>query len=98
MIQDNKTAGHCSDAVALEIVVWSTPVARRTCEETNRQRRYRWSAMISPIRYFECLGQSRPVYVGEDREDLIDCLFRLRIALTMNEGRGKRLALKILEG
>ena len=40
----------------------------------------------------------RPVYVGEDREDLIDCLFRLWIALAINQGRGRRLALKMLEG
>jgi 8-hydroxy-5-deazaflavin:NADPH oxidoreductase len=40
----------------------------------------------------------RPVYVGEDREDMIDCLFRLWIALAINQGRGRRLALKMLEG
>jgi predicted dinucleotide-binding enzyme len=40
----------------------------------------------------------RPVYVGEDREELIDCLFRLWIALAINQGRGRRLALKMLGG
>jgi predicted dinucleotide-binding enzyme len=40
----------------------------------------------------------RPVYVGEDREELIDCLFRLWIALAISQGRGRRLALKMLEG
>jgi predicted dinucleotide-binding enzyme len=40
----------------------------------------------------------RPVYVGEDKEALVDCLFRLWIALAMEQGRGRRLALKLLEG
>ncbi|MGO9342165.1 MAG: NADPH-dependent F420 reductase [Acidimicrobiales bacterium] len=40
----------------------------------------------------------RPVYVGEDQEDLIDSLFRLWIALAMGQGRGRRLAFKLLEG
>jgi hypothetical protein len=39
-----------------------------------------------------------PVYVGEDQEDLIDSLFRLWIALAMGQGRGRRLAFKLLEG
>jgi predicted dinucleotide-binding enzyme len=40
----------------------------------------------------------RPVYVGADREDLIDALFQLWIALAMGQGRGRRLALRLLEG
>lgn len=40
----------------------------------------------------------RPVYVGEDQELLIDSLFRLWIALAITQGRGRRLALKLLEG
>ena len=40
----------------------------------------------------------RPVYVGEDEEQLVDCLFRLWIALAVRQGRGRRLALRLLEG
>jgi hypothetical protein len=40
----------------------------------------------------------RPIYVGEDREELIDALFQLWITLAMGQGRGRRLALKLLEG
>jgi hypothetical protein len=40
----------------------------------------------------------RPVYVGEDQEALIDALFRLWIELAMKQGRGRRLALRLLEG
>jgi predicted dinucleotide-binding enzyme len=40
----------------------------------------------------------RPVYVGDDQEELIDSLFRLWFALAMTQGRGRRLALKLLEG
>ena len=40
----------------------------------------------------------RPVYVGHDEEDLVDCLFRLWVALAMTQGRGRRLALRLLEG
>jgi predicted dinucleotide-binding enzyme len=40
----------------------------------------------------------RPVYVGEDREALIDALFELWIALAIQQGRGRRLALRLLEG
>jgi len=39
----------------------------------------------------------RPVYVGADQEELIDALFRLWIALAMGQGRGRRLALRLLE-
>lgn len=40
----------------------------------------------------------RPVYVGADEEALIDALFRLWIALAIGQGRGRRLALRLLEG
>jgi len=40
----------------------------------------------------------RPVHVGEDQEALIDALFQLWIALAVKEGRGRRLALRLLEG
>lgn len=40
----------------------------------------------------------RPVYVGEDQEALIDALFQLWIALAIRQGRGRRLALRLLEG
>jgi 8-hydroxy-5-deazaflavin:NADPH oxidoreductase len=39
----------------------------------------------------------RPVYVGADEEAIIDCLFRLWIALAIKQGRGRRLALRLLE-
>lgn len=39
----------------------------------------------------------RPVYVGENEEAVIDCLFRLWIALAVKQGRGRRLALRLLE-
>ena len=39
----------------------------------------------------------RPVYVGEDREALIDSLFQLWIALAVTQGRGRRLALRLLD-
>lgn len=40
----------------------------------------------------------RPIYVGEDREDLIDALFQVWIAVALTQGRGRRLAFKLLEG
>lgn len=39
----------------------------------------------------------RPVYVGEDQEAIIDALFQLWIALAMKQGRGRRLAFRLLE-
>lgn len=39
----------------------------------------------------------RPVYVGADEEGLIDCLFRLWVALAVKQGRGRRLAFRLLE-
>jgi predicted dinucleotide-binding enzyme len=40
----------------------------------------------------------RPVYVGADEEAIVDNLFRLWIALAIGQGRGRRLALRLLEG
>ena len=39
----------------------------------------------------------RPVYVGADEEALLDGLFRLWVTLAMKQGRGRRLALRLLE-
>ena len=39
----------------------------------------------------------RPIYVGPNEEDLIDSLFRLWVALAVKQGRGRRLALRLLE-
>jgi 8-hydroxy-5-deazaflavin:NADPH oxidoreductase len=39
----------------------------------------------------------RPIYVGEDQEALIDALFQLWIALALKQGRGRRLALRLIE-
>jgi predicted dinucleotide-binding enzyme len=39
----------------------------------------------------------RPVYVGADQEGIVDCLFRLWIALAIGQGRGRRLALRLVE-
>ena len=40
----------------------------------------------------------RPVYVGEDQERIVDGLFQLWIALAITQGRGRRLAFRLLEG
>jgi 8-hydroxy-5-deazaflavin:NADPH oxidoreductase len=39
----------------------------------------------------------RPVYLGPDQEDLVDCLFRVWIALAIGQGRGRRLAFRLLD-
>ena len=39
----------------------------------------------------------RPVFVGADQEEVIDGLFRLYVALVMGQGRGRQLALRLLE-
>jgi len=39
----------------------------------------------------------RPIYVGEDQEALIDALFQIWIALAIKQGRGRRLAFRLLE-
>lgn len=38
-----------------------------------------------------------PVYLGEDQEELVDALFQIWIELAMKQGRGRRLALRLLE-
>jgi len=39
----------------------------------------------------------RPIFVGADQEAIVDGLFRLWIALAITQGRGRRLALRLLE-
>jgi hypothetical protein len=39
----------------------------------------------------------RPVYLGEDQETLVDALFRIWIALAVTQGRGRRLALRLID-
>jgi 8-hydroxy-5-deazaflavin:NADPH oxidoreductase len=39
----------------------------------------------------------RPIYVGADTEDLVDALFRLWIQLAIKQGRGRHLAIRLLE-
>jgi predicted dinucleotide-binding enzyme len=39
----------------------------------------------------------RPIFVGSDQEHIIDALFQLWIALAMGQGRGRRLALRLLD-
>jgi len=39
----------------------------------------------------------RPIYVGENQERLIDALFELWIALAIRQGRGRRLALRLID-
>ncbi len=39
-----------------------------------------------------------PVYVGEDKEALLDALFQLWIELAVRQGRGRRLALRLIDG
>jgi len=39
----------------------------------------------------------RPIYVGEDQEAIIDALFQLWIALALKQGRGRRLAFRLLQ-
>ena len=39
----------------------------------------------------------RPVYLGEDQEALVDALFQIWVTLAFQQGRGRRMALKLLE-
>ncbi len=39
----------------------------------------------------------RPVFLGADQEPLVDALFRVWVALAMTQGRGRRLALRVLD-
>ena len=45
---------------------------------------------------FEGVGL-RPIYLGEDEEGLVDALFQIWIALAMKQGRGRRLALRLID-
>ena len=38
-----------------------------------------------------------PIFLGEDQEELVDALFRVWIALAMGQGRGRRLALRLID-
>jgi 8-hydroxy-5-deazaflavin:NADPH oxidoreductase len=38
-----------------------------------------------------------PVSLGPDQEELVDALFRVWIALAMGQGRGRRLALRVID-
>src|SRR3954470_18195949 len=39
----------------------------------------------------------RPIYVGADQESILDALFKLCIALAMTQGRGRRIALRLVD-
>ena len=39
----------------------------------------------------------RPIYLGEDQEELVDALFRIWIALAVKQGRGRRLAIRVID-
>jgi 8-hydroxy-5-deazaflavin:NADPH oxidoreductase len=39
----------------------------------------------------------RPIYLGEDQEALVDALFQVWIALALKQGRGRRLALRLID-
>lgn len=39
----------------------------------------------------------RPVYLGEDQEALVDALFQVWVTLAMKQGRGRRLALRVID-
>ncbi len=39
----------------------------------------------------------RPIYLGENQEALVDALFQLWITLALKQGRGRRLALRLID-
>jgi 8-hydroxy-5-deazaflavin:NADPH oxidoreductase len=39
----------------------------------------------------------RPIYLGEDQESLVDALFQIWITLALKQGRGRRLALRLID-
>jgi predicted dinucleotide-binding enzyme len=39
----------------------------------------------------------RPIYLGEDQETLVDALFQIWITLALKQGRGRRLALRLID-
>lgn len=40
----------------------------------------------------------RPIYLGPDAEGLVDCLFRVWVALAVTQGQGRRMALGMVGG
>jgi len=38
-----------------------------------------------------------PIYLGSDQESLVDALFQIWIALAVTQGRGRRLALRLID-
>lgn len=39
----------------------------------------------------------RPIYLGKNQEHLVDALFQMWIALALGQGRGRRLALRLMQ-
>jgi 8-hydroxy-5-deazaflavin:NADPH oxidoreductase len=39
----------------------------------------------------------RPIYLGDNQETLVDALFQIWIALAIKQGRGRRLALRVID-
>lgn len=39
----------------------------------------------------------RPIYLGEDQEALVDALFQIWISLALKQGRGRRLAFRLID-
>jgi predicted dinucleotide-binding enzyme len=39
----------------------------------------------------------RPIFLGVDQEALVDALFKVWVALAMTQGRGRRLALRLID-
>jgi predicted dinucleotide-binding enzyme len=39
----------------------------------------------------------RPIFLGADQEALVDALFKVWVALAMTQGRGRRLALRLID-
>jgi 8-hydroxy-5-deazaflavin:NADPH oxidoreductase len=39
----------------------------------------------------------RPIFLGEDQEELVDALFQIWIALAVKQGHGRRLALRLID-
>ncbi len=39
----------------------------------------------------------RPIYLGDDQEALVDALFQIWVALALKQGRGRRLAFRLID-
>ena len=52
---------------------------------------------MSLLRCVEC-WPTGGIYLGADQEALVDGMFQVWVALAFNQGRGRRLAFKLLEG